>query len=94
MIKYIFIFFSICIITPIHPQTVGLLLNTVEYLNGYTIFCPNSSNTTYLINNCGEIINQWASDYKPGLSVYFLQNGNFRPPKAPQLNAMQDALRK
>ncbi|MDC3195991.1 aryl-sulfate sulfotransferase, partial [Flavobacteriaceae bacterium] len=30
----------------------------------------------FLINNCGQIINQWSSEYLPGHSVYILPNGN------------------
>jgi len=48
-------------------NTVGTVLNTEDALNGYTLFTPNSAaipNTTYLVNNCGEIINQWVSDFK------------------------------
>jgi len=48
----------------------------VGSFNGYTLFAPNSSTSTYLINNDGLLINQWTSDYVPGLSVYLLENGN------------------
>ena len=71
-VSILLLFFSLSI----QSQTVGLILNSEESLNGYTLFSPNNSNTTYLINNCGEIINTWESDYKPGLSVYLLDNGN------------------
>jgi len=57
-------------------NTVGVLLNTVDALNGYTLFAPMASTETYLINNCGEIINQWSSDYTAGAAVYLLENGN------------------
>ena len=57
-------------------QTVGLLLNSAASLNGYTLFAPLGSTTTYLINNCGEKVHTWTSSYKPGQSVYLLENGN------------------
>ena len=44
--------------------------------NGYTLFAPLGSTTTYLINNSGEIVHTWDSDYNLGLSVYLLENGN------------------
>ncbi len=55
--------------------TVGLLLNTEDAYNGYTLFAPLGSTTTYLIDNCGELLYSWKSDYKPGQSVYMLENG-------------------
>ena len=36
----------------------------------------SSGNNTYLIDNCGRRINTWSSSYKPGLSVYLLENGD------------------
>ncbi len=55
-------------------QTVGLFVNEEEALNGYTLFTNNE--TTYLIDNCGLVINRWQSNFKPGLGVYLLENGN------------------
>lgn len=57
-------------------QTVGLFLNTTESFNGYTLFGPQDSKNTYLINNCGEKVHSWSSQYNPGLSSYLLENGN------------------
>lgn len=56
-------------------QTVGIFFNTMDSYNGYTLFNPISSKTTYLINNCGEQMHSWTSAYRPGLSTYFLENG-------------------
>jgi len=55
-------------------NTIGVLTNTQDSFNGYTLF--TSQKETYLINNCGEVINQWSSDFVPGNSVYLLENGN------------------
>ena len=57
-------------------QTVGLFLNTTAAAPGYTLFAPMSYNVTYLIDNNGELVQSWFSDYRPGLSVYFLENGD------------------
>ncbi len=35
-----------------------------------------TSSTTYLIDNCGEVINQWEASARPGLSAYLLPNGD------------------
>ena len=56
-------------------QTVGLFLNEPTSYNGYTLFNSNSSTSTYLLDNCGEMVHSWTSDYRPGLSVYLLEDG-------------------
>jgi len=55
-------------------QTVGVFLNDSLSENGYTLFTVR--NNTYLIDNCGFLINSWESEFSPGLSVYLLDNGN------------------
>lgn len=57
-------------------QVIGLTLHTPQSYNGYTLFCPSGSRTTYLIDNCGKLVRTWESDYLPGQSVYLLENGN------------------
>ena len=56
-------------------QTVGLFSNTPEALDGYTLFGPQDSYNTYLINNCGEKVHSWTSQYLPGLSSYLQEDG-------------------
>jgi hypothetical protein len=55
-------------------NTVGLLLNKGNAIDGYTLFSVH--NKTYLINNDGKIVNQWSSNYSIGQSVYLLENGD------------------
>ena len=55
-------------------QTVGLFTNDNQSYKGYTLFSPNSN--TYLIDNCGKLINSWNSNYNAGSSVYLLENGS------------------
>ncbi len=55
-------------------QTVGLFLNTPDAQNGYTLFGNNEK--TYLIDNCGFLVNTWESDFDPGLGIYLLENGH------------------
>ena len=57
-------------------NTLGILKNDSESYNGYTLFSPLFSHNTYLINNCGEIINKWDTGARPAASVYLLENGN------------------
>lgn len=55
-------------------NTVGIKSITNETYDGLTLFTVNTA--TYLINNCGEVVNQWTSAYLPGNAVYLLPNGN------------------
>ena len=55
-------------------NTIGVLSISEDSFNGYTLFTAQTE--TYLINNCGEVINQWSSEYQSGKSVYLLKNGN------------------
>jgi len=57
-------------------QTVGLFLNSSDASPGYTLFSPLRSTNTYLINNAGQIVHHWTSDYVPGNTLYLRENGN------------------
>ena len=58
-----------------HSQnTVGTISITEDAFEGYTLFTTHLK--SYLINNCGELVNEWTSSYLPGHSVYLLPNGN------------------
>jgi hypothetical protein len=57
-------------------NTLGTTQNNLGTYNGYTLFSPNNSTETYLINNCGEVLHQWTSTYTPAASVYLLENGS------------------
>jgi len=53
--------------------TVGLLEIDHELVSeGYTLFCPYLSSNFYLINNCGEKINEWNTDLTPQLKMGYL----------------------
>ena len=55
-------------------NTIGTVLNTADAYDGYTLFTVDKS--TYLINNCGQVVHEWTSDYLYGKSVYILPNGD------------------
>ncbi|HIK59999.1 MAG TPA: hypothetical protein EYF98_04835 [Planctomycetes bacterium] len=42
--------------------------------DGLTLFQPNSSTTTYLIDNSGAVVHTWPGTYSPGNSVYLLDD--------------------
>ena len=56
--------------------TVGLIQNDPGNMEGYVLFTPNSSDTTYLIDKCGYRIHDWASTHPPALSVYLMNDGS------------------
>ncbi|MCP4221032.1 MAG: arylsulfotransferase [bacterium] len=41
---------------------------------GVTLFAPQGLTTTYLIDENDDLVNTWESDYRPGLSVYLLED--------------------
>lgn len=82
-IKYLFILIitgHICFA----QNTVGIISNTSHSFDGYTLFAPSGSTSTYLINNCGELVHQWESQYRPGAVAYLMEDGSIL--RAAQLN--------
>ncbi len=57
-------------------QTTGLLVNEPGASDGYTLFSPNTTDTTYLIDSDANIVNEWQSSYPPGLLSYLLPDGS------------------
>ena len=72
LIYILLIFSNLTLLSQVN--TLGTISFTEEAYDGYTLF--SSYKNTFLINNCGQVINQWSSDYLPGHSVYILPNGN------------------
>lgn len=61
--------------------TVGLLqYDSQGHQDGYVLFAPLYSNTTYLIDKCGKQVHTWESTAKPGLSAYLLNDGSLLRP--------------
>ena len=58
--------------------TVGLVFCTEGASQGYTLFSPIPSNTTYLIDGKGRLVHQWTSpgEHRPALSAYLLPDGD------------------
>jgi len=57
-------------------RTAGVISNDMTGSDGYTLFAPMDSGTTYLIDNYGRVVHTWESQFTPNLSVYLLENGN------------------
>ena len=57
-------------------QTTGLFVNDPGASDGYVLFSPNTTHTTYLIDKNANIVNQWTSAYAPGLLGYLQPDGS------------------
>ncbi|HLP63017.1 aryl-sulfate sulfotransferase [Flavobacterium sp.] len=56
--------------------TVGLLYHDENVSDGYVLISPSRNNEVFLINPCGEKVNQWTFTETPGATCYLLANGN------------------
>lgn len=80
----LFISFTLLVVkTSASQETVGLVFDDVneEKSPGYTLFTSLNDNRIFLINNCGEVVNQWTSEWgnapnQTSRMVYLLENGN------------------
>lgn len=57
-----------------NPFGNGIVLNTSEAFDGYILFENNDD--TYLMNNCGEILNKWDNINQTDNHTKLLENGN------------------
>ena len=59
-------------------QTPLAGLRDIDYrvTEGYTLFTPETNHNVFLINNCGEVVNEWEFTERPGATCYLLNNGN------------------
>lgn len=64
----------LCMTLCSQDRTIGLFSNLPEAYNGYTLFSNNTS--TYLIDNCGFIVNEWQSDFETFGTVYLREDGS------------------
>ncbi len=59
---------------PLFPR--GLISHQPGVTPGYVLFNPLLSDTSYLVNNEGEVVHRWKSAYSPGCGLYLLPSGN------------------
>jgi hypothetical protein len=88
MKRFIFAFtaFSLTSITAFSQnETVGLVNNSSESGVDFVLFNPEASTSSYLINRCGELVNQWTFSNQPGKTAYLLENGNILQSGSPNL---------
>ena len=66
---------SLHLSTKAQEPTVGVLFQSEASYDGYTLMPVTASSNTYLLNNCGEVVNTWVSQYKAGMMAYLLPDG-------------------
>jgi hypothetical protein len=57
-------------------NTLGLIYSEPGYQDGYTLFAPLFSKTTYLIDKQGRLVHTWESQYFPKYSAFLLPDGS------------------
>ncbi len=58
----------------------GIRINLPGAQPGYTLFGPILSDTTYLIDNAGQVVHTWRAELAPGGGLYLLDNGHLLRP--------------
>ena len=56
-------------------RTMGLMLNMPKAFEGYTLFAPLRSTTTYLVDMEGRLVHSWPGKTTPGQLSYLLEDG-------------------
>ncbi|MEZ4774087.1 MAG: aryl-sulfate sulfotransferase [Bacteroidia bacterium] len=72
----VFFFLGLICYSQAQNQTVGLFTYEPGAVEGYTLFSPLRSNTSFLIDNCGRLVNKWTNDKTPGNTVIFTHTGH------------------
>ena len=68
------------------PGENGLVYYDERASGGYTLFNPQRSRTSYLIDIHGKVVHTWESDYPLPNSAYLLENGNLLRPVIAERN--------
>jgi hypothetical protein len=72
---FLFLFFNSIYLFS-QDTTVGLLHHNEDVSEGYVLFSPTRNNKVFLLNTCGEKVNEWNFTEVPGATCYLLANGN------------------
>ncbi len=56
-------------------QTVGVVIHKSGVSDGYFVISPMGFDTTYLLNNCGRVLNSWSSKFKNGMFAQITSKG-------------------
>jgi hypothetical protein len=61
---------------PAPDEPRGVRVKTDAATPGYLLFAPLNSDTTFLIDNDGQVVRTWKSDVSPGAAVVMLDSGS------------------
>lgn len=75
---------------PAQTQTVGLFNSQPGVFPGYTLFSPLIGTDHFLIDNCGQMVHQWETDFRVGNSIYLLEDGRLL--KTAQANSVNSSI--
>ncbi|MCP3919300.1 MAG: hypothetical protein GY711_27490 [bacterium] len=67
-----FIALALCASLSQDASPPALRVNAERASEGYTLFAPLRSNTTYLVDMEGDVVHSWEADGPPGQAVYVL----------------------
>jgi len=65
-------------------RIIGVIFK--DAYNGFTLFSPEYTTKTLLMNQYGTVVHTWQSDFIQGLGVHLLENGNLIRTTLPFLN--------
>jgi hypothetical protein len=71
----VFVYISVVLLATALPAQ-----GQISAWEGYTLYNPNNSRTTYLINMKNEVVHTWQHARSGGYAVYLLENGNLLRP--------------
>jgi hypothetical protein len=57
------------------PQATGVIIHDLNASDGYTLVAPMFSNFNYLIDQSGDVVHRWESEY-PAFAAYLLEDGS------------------
>lgn len=85
------VFIAFCLNSTLYlfaqDRTVGNVNFNEGVSDGYTLISSHHSSDTYLIDNCGNVVHKWTSEYFPGNTARLLKNGNLlRATKTQSIN--------
>lgn len=75
-LRFSFFLFLTSVLQPgLKAQTVGTVKYTDQAYDKLCLINPVNNTSTYLIDNCGFIVKEWETNYRPGLAVHLDSTG-------------------
>jgi hypothetical protein len=62
-------------VATVGPQVTGVIIHDTNASDGYTLVAPMFSKFNYLIDQSGDVVHRWESDY-PAFAAYLLEDGS------------------